>query len=439
MDIESPGQTGHGHNKHDHSHSHDHNKHHHSHSHEHETVNSSSLEMNSESPSKEDPDVFRRKNVLRRLVTASLLCLSFLLVEVIGGLLAGSLAILSDAAHLFADLASFAVAIAAAYLASLPPSERHTYGLKRTEALAALFSMISLAIISAGLAIEAVRRLWPYIVSWLSSTSVTAEIDVVDGKLMSLIASIGVGVNICLALVLGEHHVHLPGGDHGHDHDHDHAHTHDHSHSHGHGHDNGHGCLANDTSNEEAKPLVSTTEQGSYGSEVIHTDEITPHEEKERNINLHAAYLHVLGDLAQSVAVLIAGLIIWANPNYSIADPICTIFFAIMVFYSTISVIRSSISILLEEVPPGLSWVKVHEAISSLEGVSNVHDLHIWSISHGEPALSVHVNASNPEQALKSIRKVCRNFKITHATIQVQPSSLPDCITCGDGMVACHN
>lgn len=74
--------------------------------------------------------------------------------------MAGSLAVLSDAAHLAADLSAFVVAISGSHIASLPASDSHTFGLKRTESLAALFSMVSLAILSVGLACEAIRRMY---------------------------------------------------------------------------------------------------------------------------------------------------------------------------------------------------------------------------------------------------------------------------------------
>ena len=115
--------------------------------------------------------------------------------------MAGSLAVLSDAAHLAADLSAFVVAISGSHIASLPASDSHTFGLKRTESLAALFSMVSLAILSIGLAIEALRRMWVILY-------VGEDIDV-DGKLMSSIAFIGVVVNVILAYVLGEDHVHM--------------------------------------------------------------------------------------------------------------------------------------------------------------------------------------------------------------------------------------
>ena len=147
-----------------------------------------------------DTDSIQREETINRLYKATILCSCFIVVEVAGGILSGSLAVLSDAAHLFADLASFAVAIAASYLASLPATPRYTYGLKRTESLAALFSVTSLVFVSIGLSYKAIERL------------VKPFDEGVDGKLMTSIAGIGVAVNVALALVLGEDHVHLPGG-----------------------------------------------------------------------------------------------------------------------------------------------------------------------------------------------------------------------------------
>jgi zinc transporter 2 len=401
-----------------------------------------------------DADKVQRQNVIRRLKIASLLCCTFFLVEVAGGLLSGSLAILSDAAHLFSDLAAFIVAIAASHLASLPPSQDFTYGYKRSEALAALFSMVSLAIVSMFLLVEGVRRLYPVARPWITGEEPDVDDLEVDGRLMSLVAFIGVVVNCVLALVLGEHHVHLPGGDHGHSHEHNH-----------HGHMESASCeheglLAPTT------PGHSSRNEGGYGAmpgssptqehmEMLHADEVHHdnhshsqghggHEHhgggghtRERNVNLHAAYMHVLADLAQSVAVLIAGLVIWVNPSWKAIDPILTILFCIAIFYSTIGVIRSSISVLLEEVPPHVDWDDVFEDISSVPGVSNVHDLHIWSISHGFVALSVHASADNPDVALKKIHDVSLKHGIGHTTIQLQSTGRSGCTTCGPGMLHC--
>jgi zinc transporter 2 len=270
-------------------------------------------------------------------------------VEVAGGLVAGSLAILSDAAHLSADLAAFVVAIVANQLASLPSSSQHTFGLRRTESLAALFSMVSLVLVCVGLSVEALRRMWQMLVEGSS--------EEVDGKLMSMLATIGIFVNLALAFVLGEDHGHLPGGggceshDHSHaEHAHDNGKSHDHSHSHDHG-----GC--------EEDPLLDK----SKSFPVLHSDEVPPPTLNDgvskRNVNLEAAYLHVLGDLAQSVAVLIAGLIIWWKPEYAIVDPLCTLAFCALVFYSTLGVLKAAVAVLLEEVPQNISWQTVNDDI----------------------------------------------------------------------------
>jgi len=398
----------------------------------------------------EDKD--QQSDVIRRLVTATWLCFAFLIVEVIGGYLAGSLAIMSDAAHLFADLASFGVAIVAARLASLPATDQHTFGLKRAESLAALLSMLSLAVVSIMLALEAIRRLYE-------------NKGVVDGKGMSLIAGIGVLVNVALAFVLGvENHVHMPGShdhDHGHgeeDDDHHHGHGHgddrhdvpknnhhdSHNHSHnqdcdGHNHDkhNGeeehHHNHNHHAGSEHAKLLDSNSNVGDYHA--AHKDGCHS-TKKHRNINLHAAYLHVMGDLAQSVGVLIAGLVIWYHPDWHIIDPICTLIFCAFVFYSTIGVIRTSISVLLEEVPANINWTDVFSSIQRVEGVDNVHDLHIWSISHGKPSLSVHCSTKgDPNLVLKEIDTVVKKHGINHSTIQIQTSETA-CLTC---LQACNN
>lgn len=336
--------------------------------------------------------------------------------------------------------------------------------------------MTSLAFVTVTLAYEAIRRL------------LASEPEQVDGKLMVIIASIGVVVNIALAFVLGENHVHLPGSSHGHSHDHgpachgnsgghhhdeehghDHSHNksshHDHSHghhrqehegecsghdhsSHGHthkeektisGHDHSHGHAHKEEKSsghshghghehhETESTALIPKDEGCHGG---HDHGHQHHKKKKpkRNVNLHAAYLHVLGDLALSVAVLIAGLIIWFKPEWQKLDPIITIVFSAMVFYSTLGVLRSSVAVLLEEIPSSISWQKVFEDISNIPCINNVHDLHIWSISHGEAALTVHCASDDPT-ALSEVYKVCKKHGISHATIQIQPNE-ENCATC---------
>mmetsp|Transcript_5603 Transcript_5603/g.8138 ORF Transcript_5603/g.8138 Transcript_5603/m.8138 type:complete len:304 (-) Transcript_5603:143-1054(-) len=158
-------------------------------------------------------------------------------------------------------------------------------------------------------------------------------------------------------------------------------------------------------------------------------------EEQEKNLNLHAAYLHVLADLAQSVAVLISGLIIWYKPSWLLIDPLTTIMFCFLVMYSTVGTLHSCISVLLNAVPSNIKWEELNNALQLLKGVENVHALHIWSVSHGEPVMSVHASISSGvkvEDALANVTRVCREkFGINRCTIQMQPSSFGDgCISC---------
>jgi len=398
-----------------------------------------------------------------------------MVVEIAGGLISGSLAILSDAAHLFSDLASFVVAIAASHLASLPATSRYTYGLKRIESLAALFSVTSLVFVSLGLGYKAVQRF------------VSPPEAGVDGTLMTFIAGIGVFVNVALAFVLGENHVHLPGGDHDHSHDHgNHGEVHDHGHEHGdngrrkkenygcsshrnneghhgvhehdshdrdshehdsHDHDsNGHDshdhhshdhnshskehdhkhAHHNHEQHTETSPLVISHGGLDHDHDDNHDDDHELKKQKQRNVNLHAAYLHVMGDLAQSLAVFLGGLAIWWKPEWHIIDPILTLGFSMIVLCSTIGVIKSSVAILLEETPIGIDWRKVYDAISAAPNVHNVHDLHIWCISHGQISLSVHCNSSD-DNAISNIHKACMKFGIQHTTIQVNKGSRCTC------------
>eukprot|EP00586_Coscinodiscus_wailesii_P002671 CAMPEP_0172490174 /NCGR_PEP_ID=MMETSP1066-20121228/20492_1 /TAXON_ID=671091 /ORGANISM="Coscinodiscus wailesii, Strain CCMP2513" /LENGTH=417 /DNA_ID=CAMNT_0013258501 /DNA_START=149 /DNA_END=1402 /DNA_ORIENTATION=+ len=403
-----------------------------------------------------------QENVQKRLKIASALCITFICVEVIGGLIAGSLTVLSDAAHLLADLTAFGVALIASHLASRPASESHTYGFKRVEALAALFSVSSLALLSILLALEGFRRLWFHLLPLISSeSSIPAEEMEVDGKLMTIIASIGVAVNIVLALVLGEeghshshNHAHSGGHEHDHSHGHDHhaansldehthlltkdeeaqAHDHGHSHSHDHtGHETAH--EQSQSSDQNGCDHIHTHHDGNIETlpNGLKTDNEVPSDspaERQRNINLHSAYLHVLGDLLQSIAVVIAGVVIWIKPTWTVIDPICTILFCILVMYSTLSIFRTSLNVLLEEVPIHLDWNDVFSKICAVKGVSNVHDLHIWSVSHGAPALSVHLSAEDPDRALEDVAEICRSLNIGHPTIQVQENTRGECIVC---------
>lgn len=175
---------------------------------------------------KDDVKGESQKQVLRRLKIAALSCFVFLLVELVGGVWAGSLAILSDAAHRASDVFAYLIFIMGSYIASLPPSKKYTFGFKRAESLVALCSMLALVVLSVSLTVEAVQRI-------IQCIRAPDEVDAIDSRMMVLLASIGVVINVILLLVLKDNHVHLPGAAHSHDHSHEHGHCNVHSHEDG--------------------------------------------------------------------------------------------------------------------------------------------------------------------------------------------------------------
>lgn len=146
-----------------------------------------------------------------------------------------------------------------------------------------------------------------------------------------------------------------------------------------------------------------------------------------------------------SCAVLVAGLIIWYNPEWQAVDPICTLIFCVIVVKSTTGIVTASVSVLLEQVPFDIKWDDVNDAIKLVKGVVDVHDLHIWSISHNNPAVSAHVSVVEPLEAatfntsrrvLEEIQRLCKDkFNLSHSTIQVMVFKSVEgaekaCLTC---------
>jgi len=338
-------------------------------------------------PSEEEAE---NEKARRKLWTASVLCFCFMIAEIIGGFFANSLAIMTDAAHLLSDLAGFLISIFALWLATRAPTSRLSFGFHRAEILGALISVLLIWLLTGILVYEAIFRI--------------RNPEEVDGKLMFIVASTGLGVNLLMGFILhqsGHGHSHGLGGGHGH--------------SHG-----GHG------SHEEEE---EDDEHGSHGGH-------GGHGRSGKNINVTAAFVHVVGDALQSVGVMIAAGLIWYNPEWRIADPITTFVFSLLVLFTTTRLIKQSIGVLMEGVPEGIDPEAVESALSQVRGVAEVHDLHIWSLSVGKPSLSVHLLTKPTDEAsevLAAAHQLCaRRFNIHHSTIQVE--RLQDQITCNVGM-----
>jgi len=270
----------------------------------------------------------------RALTIAFALNTAFLVVEVVGALKTGSLALLADAAHMVSDSVSLGLALFAVWLASRPTTPNRSFGYKRAEILVALANGITLVAISIWIFYEAYRRF--------------SDPSEILGGWMLAVAVVGLLVSAAGALVLSR--------------------------------------------------------------------------SEEESLNVQGAMRHLLADVMGSVGAIAASLIIILT-GWSYADPVISVLIALLVLGSSWSLLRDSVSILLEQAPRGLDVNEVGKKMAGAEGVQEVHDLHIWTITSGFPALAAHVLVSHNENCHARRRELEELLKyeygIEHTTLQV--------------------
>jgi cobalt-zinc-cadmium efflux system protein len=271
----------------------------------------------------------------RRALAAVLgLTTAFLVVEVVGGLITGSLALLADAAHMASDSASLALALFAFWLSGKAPTPNRSFGYKRAEILAALANGVTLVAVATWIFVEAYRRFQD-------------PPDILGGWMLA-VAVTGLVVNVVGAVILAR------SGD--------------------------------------------------------------------ESLNLQGAMRHVVADALGSVgAIAAAGIIILTGWRY--ADPLIGILIGLIVLASSWKLLRDSVNILLEQTPRGIDAHEVGRRMVGAEGVKEVHDLHIWTITSGFPALAAHVLVGRDENCHARRRDLedllAREFGIEHTTLQV--------------------
>lgn len=308
----------------------------------------------------------------RRLVMASILCLLFMIGEAVGGILANSLAIATDAAHLLTDFASFMISLMAIWVASRPATKRMSFGFYRAEVIGALTSVLLIWVVTGVLVYMAAQR-------------IINEDYEIDAEIMLITAAVGVGVNVIMGIALQAGGV---------------------SHGHSHG--------------------------GSVESKHNHQHEGAGKD----NINVRAAFIHVIGDFIQSLGVLVAAFVIYYRKDYAIVDPICTFFFSVLVLFTTFAILRETLNVLMEGMPKGMNFQEVMKLIHTIPGVVRVHNLRIWSLSMDKTALSAHIaiaEGENPIAILKAASNIIRqDLGVFDLTLQVEEyrEDMQDCNKC---------
>lgn len=275
-----------------------------------------------------------------RLRLALLLTGSYLLAEVVGGLVFGSLALLSDATHMFTDFAALVIALAAIRLGKRPADPQRTFGYKRFEILAAALNASVLFLVAFYILFEAYRRL--------------REPVEIQSLPMLLVALGGLAVNLIAARLLAA---------------------------------------------------------GSAES-----------------LNVKGAYLEVLSDLLGSLAV-IAGAIVIYFTGWNWVDPLLATLISLWILPRTWHLLSASVNILLEGVPGGIDLRQLQADLAALPGVQEVHDLHVWALTQGQNAMSVHL-VTQPETAdpglVQKAQEVAGSHGIEHTTIQIEDRTVAE-------------
>ncbi len=316
---------------------------------------------------------------MRQMVYASALTTIFLFVELIGGYFAGSLAIMSDAAHMLSDLAGMLISLLAIWFTQYPPTDTMSFGYQRAEVIGALFSLVLIWIITGFLIVSAILR-------FLYPTKV-------NGPMMVLLGSIGLVINLLIGLVLGHGHFHL--------HDDDHSHTHDHD---------------QDQDHEPEDGSHNHSKDGFLNWDVLSGSFI-------KNPNIRAAFIHVFGDALQNIGVIIAGIVISVRPTWNFVDPACTLLFAGIVFMTTKNLALKLLRILMEGVPEHISLPDVRQKLQAIRGVRAVMKLHAWSISIDSHKMMVHLakdESEDDQEILASAKSVLENeFRVSDTIVQI--------------------
>ncbi|XP_041508217.1 zinc transporter 2 [Microtus oregoni] len=319
----------------------------------------------------------KKQMARRKLYVASAICLVFMIGEIIGGYLAHSLAIMTDAAHLLTDFASMLISLFSLWVSSRPATKTMNFGWQRAEILGALVSVLSIWVVTGVLVYLAVQRL------------ISGDYEIKGGTML-ITSACAVAVNIIMGLALHQS---------GHGHSHGHGQSHEHGHSHG------------NQSHEDSQ-------------------------QQQENPSVRAAFIHVIGDLLQSVGVLVAAYIIYFKPEYKYVDPICTFLFSILVLGTTLTILRDVILVLMEGTPKGVDFTAVKNLLLSVDGVEALHSLHIWALTVAQPVLSVHIAIAQNADA-QAVLKVARdrlqgrfNFHIMTIQIESYSEEMKDCQEC---------
>ena len=276
----------------------------------------------------------------RSLILALILITTYMVAEVVGGIMSGSLALLADAGHMLTDAAAIVMALVAMWIGQKEASVERTFGYHRTEILAALANTFTLWLIAGWILYEAYHRAF------------REDVEIV-GLPVLLVGIGGFLVNLAAAYIL--------------------------------------------------------------------------HRSSGESLNVEGAFQHVLSDLLGSVGVIVSAILIMAF-GWFIADPILSVVIAFLIVFNTRKLIVSILNVLLEGSPEHIDVYKLCSDIEEMEGVTLIHDVHVWTITSGNEAFTAHVlldpsYVGDTDQLTTRIQHLLHDeYGLGHVTIQLEKS-----------------
>ena len=277
----------------------------------------------------------------RRNLTISLVLISgYMVAEIVGGFLSGSLALLADAGHMATDAGAIALALGAMWIAQREASPERTFGFYRVEVLAAMLNVIALWLIVAWIFFEAYHRF-------------AVEGTHVDGVPVLIVGTGGLIVNIIAAFIL--------------------------------------------------------------------------HRSSGHSLNAEGAFQHVLADLLGSVGVIVAAILILAF-GWHQADPIISVVIGVLILFASRGLLLQVFHVLIEGTPEHIDVYELCNEMEEVEGVTLIHDVHVWTITSQSESFSAHVLidpsfVGNVDSLITELQDIAHNrYGIEHATIQVETS-----------------
>lgn len=292
------------------------------------------------------------------------ICTLFIGIELFGAYISGSIAILTDATHLISDLSGFILSLLSVNLARKKSDLNYHYGFVRAEVLGSLGSVIIIWALNIWIFYQAISR-------WINKSY-----EDLKPTYMLIIACVALVLNLITGIIL---HCYI--GDHNHS---NLGHTHDHD-------------------NED------------------HVDRHPPINQANENLNIRTTLIHIIGDIVHTVGIVILAMIIYFEQDWKFLDPMISFIFSFISFSLTIPVIKSVIEILMEKAPEHIDMLKFRKDLKNIEGVIDIHDLHVWTLTIGKPLMSAHITCSkDSDLVLRNASLLSRRLGIYHSTIQVE-------------------